>query len=65
MSERPDSEQLYATPHQLSLAHWAGVFAGVWLVGWVAILSYRGIALIPALTQAVPMALGGLAYGLR
>lgn len=67
MSDRPDSEQLHATPHELSPAHWAVLFAGAWLVGWLAVLSYHGTSLMAAVTQAVPMAiaLGGLAYILR
>lgn len=67
MSDRPDAEQVHVTPHQLPPVHWAGMFAGAWLVGWVAVLSAQGTSLVPALTQAIPMALalGGLAYGLR
>ncbi len=65
--DRPASESLHATPYQRSPAHWATLFAGAWLVGWVAFLGYRGTPLVPALTQAIPMALAlcGLAYVLR
>lgn len=58
---------MHAMPAQLSPARWAVVFASAWLVGWGAVLSYRGTRLVSALTQTVPMtlALGGLAYFLR
>lgn len=67
MSDRPATDHPHATSHELSPLQWASVFAGAWLVGWLAVLSYQGTPLVAALTQAIPMALalGGLAYLLR
>lgn len=67
MSDRSTTDHSHATSHELSPLQWATGFAGAWLIGWFAVLSYQGISLIAAFTQAFPMALalGGLAYLLR